>query len=73
MIQVESSIAQESSEHVTEMTIKTPKLQLASIRSDKKIKLHIDASQENAFIANQGDAVTLTTTDSHQCVMVASL
>jgi hypothetical protein len=72
MIQVESTQTS-ATDTATEMTIKTPQLQLAAIRSDKKIKLHIDSSTKNPVIANQGDAVTLKTTDAEQWVHVASL
>jgi hypothetical protein len=48
------------------MTIKTPQLQLASIRSDKKVKLQIDTTHKNPMIANQGDVITIKTTDTEK-------
>lgn len=74
MIQVESvSPWSWMNEQTTEMTIKTPQLQLASIRSDKKVKLQIDTTHKNPMIANQGDVITIKTTDTEKWVIVASI
>jgi hypothetical protein len=76
MIQVESAVPVmigSTTSKTTSLTIKTSTMQLASIRSDKKVKLHIDTTHTQPMIANQGDAVTIKTTNTQQGVTVATI
>lgn len=74
MIQVESTVVTGLTDtKTTTMTIKTPSIQISSLRSDKKVKLHIDTSHKNALIANQGDTVMIKTNNADNGVVVASI